>query len=417
VDSPDTGDMAALPIEVLLGVYLGILTGIIPGLVAWGLGFVFKYLSGVTIPGFGVVVLALAIAGVNGGILALNDPTIRNQASAPVIITAILVVLMISLYAHSMGDEMGATFPKRVSLRGLRERTLSTDVVELVGGRGRVRIEVTGEVADMEGYPPVPDEIRRGIREGDWTFPADLPIPELETRFVERLRTEFDLADASVQIDEKARATVVAAPPLSGLSKRVPAGKRAVSVEALVPTGLARGDEVDVVTPDGTVHGTVVSARSGDAKTAPPVAPDGGEPEGEDESAQAEPPRTPTTTGGEGRVTVAVARADAGTLLRTSRAKVVVTSRGRRREYELVSLLRRAGKRFSKLTVREGGALDGVPIGEANVREAHDVAILAVRRPDGWVMAPRGSTRVEAGDALFAVGQREALDAFAGATA
>ena len=48
----------SLPIEILFGIYLGILTGIIPALVAGVLGFIFKYFTGVTIPGLGVVVLA-----------------------------------------------------------------------------------------------------------------------------------------------------------------------------------------------------------------------------------------------------------------------------------------------------------------------------------------------------------------------
>jgi len=180
--------MAPVPVEVLFGIYLGILTGIIPALVAGVLGFAFEYLTNVTAPGFGVVVLGLAIAGINGGFLALNDPTLRQDASGTVVIVAIVVVLMITLYAHARGDELGATFPHRVSLRGLRERTLSSDVVELVGNRGEVRVEVTGEVEDIEGYPLLPDAIRAGIHDGEWRLPADLPLSELESRFAKRLR-------------------------------------------------------------------------------------------------------------------------------------------------------------------------------------------------------------------------------------
>jgi len=57
----------SLPVEIVFGIYLGIITGIVPALVAGVLGFVFKYVTDVTIPGLGVVVLALAIAGINGG--------------------------------------------------------------------------------------------------------------------------------------------------------------------------------------------------------------------------------------------------------------------------------------------------------------------------------------------------------------
>lgn len=398
-----------LPVEVLLGIYLGILTGVFPALVAWGLGFLFKYFTGVTIPGFGVVVLALGLAGINGGLLALADPAVLQSGSR--VVVALIVVLMMSLYAHAKGDAMGATFPKRLSLQSLRDRTLSSDVVDLVGARGEVTVEVVGEVVDMEGYPPLPEATRAAIRGGEWRLPADLPLSELENRFADRLRTELDLADVSASIDERGRATVVAAPSLSGVSKRVPAGHRAVSVEALVPTGMARGDEVVVLGEGVSVEGTVIAARSGDAEPAEPTATDGGTPTDEEATPPA-PPAAPTTTGGEGRVTVAVPRGDAEALLGVRRGKVVVTSRGTRREFELVSLLRRAGKRFRKLSVRADGDLDGTTIADAHVRDTYGVAVLAVRRPDGWVVAPRGSTELHAGDELFAVGTREALDGF-----
>ena len=404
----------ALPVEILFGIYLGILTGIIPALVAGVLGFVFKYVTGVTIPGLGVVVLALAIAGINGGLLALNDETIRSSDRAPAIITAIIVVLMLSLYAHAQGDALGANAPKRVSFRKLRERTLSTDVVELVGGRGRVRVSVAGEVGDMEGYPPLPAETRRAIAEGEWPFPADLPLAELEDRFAERLRTELELVDVSVSIDEAGRATVTAAPPTGGLSKRVPSGKRAVSVPALVPTGLARGDVVRVVTPDLSVEGTLLAAKSGGTPPAEPT------PTGSTDGGGSTPtPSSPTqststgTAGGEGRVTVAVDRSEAAALLRAGRGRVLVLSRGTRREFELTTVLRRAGKRFRKATVVAGGPLDGHTIGDVGVREAYGVALLAARHDGDWTVAPGGAHSLAAGDELFVVGTREALDRFA----
>ncbi len=396
--------MASLPIEVLFGIYLGILTGIIPALVSGILGFVFKYVTGVTIPGFGVMVLALAIAGANGGLMALSDPAILLAGERFVV--AVIVVLMLSLYAHSQGDKLGASVPRRLNLRNLTARTLNTDVVELVGGRGQVRVTVSGEVGDMEGYPALPADLRASIRDGEWTFPVDVPLVELETRFADRLRSEFELADVSVRLDENARATVNAAPPSGALSKRIPAGRRAVSVNALLPTGLAAGDEVDVVVGDRTVSGTVLSAKTNE------VATDGGV----DATASAAPvtPINPTTTGGDGRVTLAVSRPDATALLDVSTVdRLVVSSRGVRREFELISLLRRGGQRFRKLTVREGGALDGVTLGEVAVRDSYDVSVLALRHEGTWQITPRGSQSVTAGDDIFAVGRPTALAAFA----
>lgn len=271
----------------------------------------------------------------------------------------------------------------------------------------------------MEGYPPLPSDLRTEIGTGEWTFPADVPLVELETRLADRLRTDYDLADVSVRLDERARATVSAAPPTGGLSKRVPQGERAVSISALLPTGLSRGDEVRVWTDGGTVSGTVVSARSSggedDRPQPTPVATeivtDGGEEPSESASTTA-----PVTDGGEGRLTLSVSRDDASTLLAADRGRAVVLSRGTRREFELVSLLRRAGKRFRRASVRSGGPLDGASIGEASVRDRYGVVILAVR-DDEWRIAPRGDTELTAGQELFVVGARDALTTFEEAAA
>jgi hypothetical protein len=406
--------MATLPVEILLGIYLGLLVGIIPALISWFLGFVFRYVTGVTIPGFGVSILAIALAGVNGGLLALADPSITGAANAPRVVTAILIVGMLSLFAHSKGDQMGGSFPRRLSLSDLGARTLSADLADLVGDE--VRVHVVGEVADMEGYPPLPEDVRAEIRNTEMTFPADLRLAELEARVADRLRTEHDLGDVSVSVDERGRATVVAAPPFSGLSKRVADGRHAVSVSGLVPTGLARGDEVTVITPDAQVRGTVVSARSGsgtagDRSGTTPADPEGGT----DEDTVPKPVRAPTTDGGEGRLTVAVTRTDVQPLLRSGETKIVVESRGTRREYQVVSMLRRANRRFRRFTVRAGSLLDGRPLGEVGVRGEFDVAVLAARTGTGWTVAPDGTTALSEGDEVFAAGKRDALDTFGAA--
>ncbi len=243
--------------------------------------------------------------------------------------------------------------------------------------------------------------MRASIRDGEWTFPVDVPLVELEARFADRLRSEFELADVSVRLDENARATVNAAPPVGALSKRIPAGKRAVSISALLPTGLAAGDEVDVVVGDRTVSGTVLSVTGGAKAAGRETA----ETDGGVDTKQPTPASTSTAPGGDGRVTLAVSRRDATALLETSTAE------------RLVSLLRRGGRRFRTLTVREGGLLDGVTLGEAAVRDSYDVSVFAVRHEGAWRIAPRGGQAVAAGDSLVVVGTREALGAFEEATA
>lgn len=403
--------MTALPFEILLGIYLGVLTGIIPALIAGGLGFIFKYFTNVSIPGLGVVVLALAIAGLNGGLLALNDENVRGAENAVAILTAIIVVLMLALYAHAQGDKLGANAPKRLSLKGLRNRTLNTDVIELVGGKKEVRVTVAGEIGDIEGYPPLPESLREEIRTGEWRFPADIPLAELETRFADRLQSELDLADVTVSLDSAATAHVAAAPPTGSTSKRVPSGSRAVSVPALVPTGIARGESVRLVTPEATFAGTVIAAKSGvppatPAAEKPPTAADGGE------ELPQPAPTAAVTTGGEGRVTVVVDRAEAQALLAAEKPQVVVYSRGTRREFELISLIRQSGVQFKQVTIKAGGPLDGKTIGEASVRDNYNVLILAAKH-ERWIVAPRGDQSLTAGDKLYVIGSTDSLAAFA----
>ena len=416
--------MASLPVEVLYGIYLGLLTGIIPALVSGSLGFLFKYVTGVTLPGLGVVVLSVAIAGVNGGLMGLLDPTV---SSSPRLLVAVVVIMMLSLWAHSQGDKLGVSMPKRVTLASLRRRNISADVVDIVGGVGKVTLRPSGPVRDMEGYPPLPADLRETIADGSWSLPADLPLAELESRLVDRLRTEYDLADAAVTLDTQGRATIAAAPPASGLSRRVPPGKRAVSVTALLPTGAARGDSVVVRAGEARVAGTLLSAKSDGSPAPTPPKPDtddGVATDGGTDDGPVPAPTAPTTTGGEGRLTAAVTREQARTLLDVDRAQVAVTSRGTRREFELVSLLRRSGRRFRKVSVGAEGPLDGVTIGDASIRDSYDVTVLALRRPpDGtsgdrsWSFSPRGDTELSAGDELFVVGRQPALVAFTEAVA
>ncbi|WP_227353436.1 potassium channel family protein [Haladaptatus salinisoli] len=386
-----------LPVALLLGLYLGALTGVVPALVAWSLGFVFRYVTGVTLPGFAVVVLGVAIAGVQGGLLGLLDPPVVNS---PIGVVGVIVVMLATQYAHAKGDAMGASFPRRIGLRRLREHRLSSDVIERVGRFGRVRVTVAGEIGDIEGYPPLSDDLRAKLREGEWTFPADLPLRELESRLADRLRTEHEFADVTVEIDATGTATVSAAPPEGSLSRRVPPNRRAVSVDTLVPTGLARGDEVAFAVADDEVAGTVLSAKTDSEST--DDAADDGEPVS----------RAPTTTGGDGRLTVSVSRADATRLLEGEPSKLRVRSRGRRSEFQLVNLLERAGQQFGRMSIRAGSELDGATLGETRVRDSYGVAILAVERDDDWTVAPPGTTVLADGDELYVAGTRTALDRF-----
>lgn len=394
--------------EVFIGIYLGLLAGIFPSFIAFSIGFGFKYFTNVTVPGLGVVVLGGALAGVSGGLMGLIDPNLAESWTG---VTAVLVILMASLWAHSVGDKLAAATPRKITLKSLRESKLSSDIADRVDSYGQIRIRPTGDVQDIEGYPPLPDDLREKLAGGSWKFPATLTLAELEDRLEERLTSDYELAEVAVTLDKQGRAQIAAAPSAAGLSRRVPAGKRAVTIDTLLPTGVSRGDTVTLRLPEGDVSGPVVSARTAGAevKTEPDA-------ESEDESADGagDQPvaKAAKTTGGEGQVTVALPVEDARRVIRTDSAPMLVHSRGKQREYEVIGLLKRDGNQFRKVTVGEGSSLAGTTIGAAQIRETHGVAILAIRRQAERILAPRGSTDLQAGDTLITVGKRDQLAAF-----
>ncbi|MFW5900415.1 MAG: potassium channel family protein, partial [Halodesulfurarchaeum sp.] len=125
----------------------------------------------------------------------------------------------------------------------------------------------------------------------------------------------------------------------------------------------------------------------------------------------------PPTLGGEGRLAVAADRSDVRPLLQAEHMTVVVEPRGTRREFEAISLLRRAGHQIRRLTVGEDGQLAGKTLAGSNVRSAYDVEILARRDGGDWQVAPAGDTHFETGDELVVAGRPDALSTFEGVIA
>lgn len=400
--------MVSLPVsQILVGLYLGLLAGIFPAFIAFAIGFGFKYFTSVTVPGLGVVVLGGALAGISGGLMGLVDPQLTGSWTG---IVAILVILMFSLWAHNQGDKLGAATPRKLTLKSLRHSRLSADLVERVDSYGQVHIRPIGEIRDIDGYPPLPDDLREKLGTGSWKFPANSPVDELETRLEERLTTDYELAEVDVTITREGRAQIAAAPSSAGLSRRVDPGKRAVSIQTFLPTGVARGDSATLELPDGAVTGPVVSARTAGLDTAESTSPSSDA--AEDEAETELPAKAPTTSGGEGQITVALPREEAQRVVRAPSAPVVIHSMGTQPEYEAIGVLKHHGNRFRKVVLGDGSSLVGTTIGSAQIRDSYGVAILAIRRLSERIIAPRGTTELMAGDALILVGKSEQLRAF-----
>jgi hypothetical protein len=270
--------------------------------------------------------------------------------------------------------------------------------------------------------------VRKEIRADSWRFPANLSIAELEERLRERLLTQYELADVEITMDREGRAEIAAAPTAGGLSRRVPDGKRAVSIETILPTGLARGDRVSITLPDGTVTGPVVSARTFDSEQSVSDASKRDDEESDeqsegvdsndtDETHPAPELKAPRTDGGRGQVTVVLPFTEARRVIRADFAPVRVHFRGTQREYESIGLLKQHGNRFERITVQEGSPLAGATLASIDTGDSGDVVVLAIRRAADRIIAPGGTTRIQSGDALIVAGKHERVRSFREAVA
>jgi len=402
--------MISLPVEVLVGISFGILIGIVPAFAIGAVGFGLAHYGDRRLPHAAVVGAALPAAAVNGYLIGVVD---AGAVQVPRYAVGSLVVVILALYADSQGRALAADAPRSTELTTVRERTLSGAAIDAVDATGQVTISAAGDVRDVDGHPPLAPDVRAALESGSWRLPSDLPLSELERRLEARLRTEHDLADVSVSIDGRGRASVAAAPPSKELARRIPDGWRAVSVQATLPTGLAPGDEVAVETAAGTADGVVVGATANDDR-----GPDEGAPSVPGDSDTAVHDATGAirqlgaTDGGRGRLTVAVPTADAGAVLAGERGRVVVEPRGARHDFEALSLLEEAGTVVRSVFVDEGV--------RSALSDADGVHLLGVRGTDSdgdgpseWAFDPDGATP-EAGSEAFVAGERSVLEEIAG---
>ncbi|AQL42159.1 hypothetical protein BV210_05285 [Halorientalis sp. IM1011] len=397
----------SLPVEVLLGISFGVLIGIVVSFAVGAFSFTISYYWEQELSQIAVVLLILPLVAVDALYVGIIGAGVQQ---IPRLLIGLLVIVMLALYANSQGQKIAGELPRETSQPTERKRTLSAEAVDSVDGLGQVTIRTAGEIRGIDGYPSLSPDVHSALAEGAWRLPADLPLPELERRLEDQLRTDHGLGEVSVSIDGRGRATITAAPPTAGVASRVPEGWRAVTVAALLPTGLSPDDEVSVRTDEGSVEGTVLGIDrtvGGDSKG---LVPDGG-----------------ATAGGDGRVTVAVPASGAGTLLDADGGRVVVHPRGRRHDFEAFSLLDDADRTIRKLTltpaVRKAladGAIDPLAVRDAaaetdgtdgdgdDSKETPDADPAAAGARQGWTFGPEQSA-LERADEAFVVGETAVL--------
>ncbi|MCU4751640.1 DUF3149 domain-containing protein [Halobacteria archaeon AArc-curdl1] len=363
--------MTTLPVEVLIGIAYGLLIGTVLAFVFGIVGFCYRYYGKQSISQLVVISGAVLAGAVLGHFISVLE--VASSVALRLSIATVIVVLL-TLYATSQGDRLAAQFPRGNAQPTVRGRTLSVEAVDSVDAMGQVTIRSAGDIRDIEGYPPLDPALRETLENGVWRLPVDLPLLALESRLERQLRQHHDLETVSVSIDACGRATIAGSPPAKGVGRQVPNGWRAVSIPALLPSGLSSGDRVRLEMETGSVTGQVLSTadstRTADARR---------------------------------RLTIAVPTTDAGAVLDADRARVVVVSAGATHAFEAVSKLERAGKTVRRLV------LDTETLGA--LESTDGLLPFAVRsKSDGWVFEPPVST-LEDGDDVMIVGDRTRLAA------
>lgn len=384
--------MAPLPVEVLLGISHGLLMSLVPVVGVGAIAFAYQYVEGTELDPPMVVASALPLGfagGVGTGLISVTTVTAAPVAVLPRLLTAALVIGLVSMYANSQASKLAQRLPRDRSQPTSRERPLAPAALEAVDGKGYVTISGVGDVRDVDGYSPLQADLRAELADQTWQLPADIPIVEMETRLEDRLGSEYDLPAVDVSVDARGTATIAAAPPSRNLAGNIPDGWRAVSVETLLPTGLSVGDEVTVTAGEETVDGVVLGTTDDVA--------------GEQYDGAA--PQAPAT-GGRGLATVAVPTIDASTLLESEALTLSVKPSGARDEFRAFSLLVRAGHSVRKLV------LDDRTRDELRATD-EPVEVLALRAADGdgaadsnWTFSPDHLD----GDAAFVLGEGPVLD-------
>lgn len=316
--------------------------------------------------GLGVVAIALNTRVVFvqyvGG---TGDPLSVREALVNVVV--FVAAGMASYGGHRAGEALAVS--DRFSLGWLRP-----DIGPIVRATGRViTVTLPGEIADLEGYDPVPQKTKTALEGRRLEFPRGLTVAELESELAGRLREDHEVGH--VDLDLAADGTV----------EHLGVGKRPAGIGATLPPNAAavalRADPPFSASPGDTLQ--LWRAEDGDPQRL----------------------GTAELRASAGDVTTVVTdEAVAERVDPAAEYRLMTLSAESRPEREFAMLLRRSEKAASAVTVAPESPLVGAPIG------ALAVTVLAVRSADGEVEPmPESDRTIATGEQLIVVGRPNEL--------
>ncbi|NIB99940.1 potassium transporter TrkA [Halobacterium sp. R2-5] len=272
------------------------------------------------------------------------------------------------------GDRLGVQV---LAATGVRE--LEGDVGRLVKAVGRaLAVQLPEEIADIEGYDPVGDDVKAALAGTTFIFPRRLTVAELRDRVVTRIKDDYDVGYVDVELADDGSVTYLAlGSRTAGIGPTLPPGTAAVAVNADPPNAAGPGDLVQVWRTDAEPAERVATAE--------------------------------IRATCEDTVTLSLDDHDAFELAGGSyRLATLPYEPGADRQF--AALLRAADETMVVTTVEAGSTLDGGTVGGV------EGTVVAVRSESSVDAIPSASRPLAAGDTLYVVARPDAsrrLDAAA----
>ena len=320
---------------------------------------------------------ATLILGLGSVALYLNTRSlfvqfVQGGVTAPTVGEALLnlgvfaATVVVSLGGRRAGDRLGRS--DRLSW-GWFSRDLSPIV--RAGGR-HISVTLPQDIADLDGYEPVPAETKTALAGRTLDFPRGLTVEELESQLTARLTEKFEVGFVDVDLDSDGSVAYLglAARPV-GLGHTLSAGEAAVALRADPPFSGTAGDTVQIWT-------------AGEAPTRVGTA---------EFRARAEDV-----------VTVAADRELAAAIDPQTAYRLVTLPAGPRADREFAAMVRRQAETMRTFVVTADSPLVGSSVG------ALAVTTLAIRDREGEVTPiPDRNVALSAGDVLYLLGRPETL--------
>lgn len=330
--------------------------------------FLFRWRTGNQLPDGAALLLGLGSVAVylNGRIALVQFLGGGEEILDPLVIGVNLAILVASAITALAGWQLGDRYGRSRRLR----YSFNPRISPFVRATGRfIVLELPEEIADIDGYDPVSPTVKSDIAGKSYSFSRGLTVEELRSALTTKLRKEYGVAHADVELTVEGEVTFFAV------------GGREAGIGPTLPPSAAA---------------TAIVA---------------------DPALTASPGDTVQIWRGEKRVGTAELRATAGTTATVSARQTIIESLDPETQYRLMtlpvderadrlfaSMLRQADETMSSFTVADDAALVGESIG------ALGLTVIAVEGPDGATETiPQRGREIQAGERLFVIGHPRQL--------